>query len=241
MIAFIGTTEDDILYFKTKMVLQKEETVFDSIHVYIGVLAKKDICVVATGYSLEVSACITTAILDKYDPYLVFNIGSVHSFEKQLKQGDIFLAERVYMADIDLTPVGRLNYGEVPELPPFYISENSLLNEIESQSVTISNKYLVRGSLLCSNKFFTKSEEIEPLMKEHFLNSGNLIATDTESGGVALACSLKNVPYVCLKSVSYEMDQESQLINHIRKGLEVQPIIGKIITKLLLSESAERK
>ena len=235
MIAIIGATSDDILYFKNKMVIEKEEKLFKDTSVYVGTIVGKEICVVATGLSMELSAIASALTIEKYNPYLVYNIGTVHSIDKRLKQGDIFLAERIYLGDVDLSPYGRISYGQIQGLPPFFLPESSIIAKLEAAAATLTSRYLIRGYLFSNNRFFTKEKEISPILNSYFAGSTNLLATDNESGGVAIACYLKEVPYVCIKSVSYEMDNDIQLINHIRKGLEAQPAIGKIISSLILA------
>jgi hypothetical protein len=42
-----------------------------------------------------------------------------------------------------------------------------------------------------------------------------------------------------IKAVSYQVGRDEQKLNYLRKGLEVMPTIGKIITKFLIEKESE--
>jgi nucleoside phosphorylase len=80
---------------------------------------------------------------------------------------------------------------------------------------------------------------VEEDRKAHFLKVENLIAYDTSSAGVALACQMSKTSLLTIKAVSYQVGRDEQKLNYQRKGLEVMPIIGKIITKFLIEKESE--
>ena len=86
MIAIIGTTSDDILYFRAKMNNPKEVTLTGGFKVYQGDIFREDCIVAATGPSLINAGILMTLIIEKFDPYFVFNVGSVYSFSDELRQ-----------------------------------------------------------------------------------------------------------------------------------------------------------
>ncbi|MCX5775693.1 MAG: hypothetical protein NTV44_04980 [Firmicutes bacterium] len=188
MILIIGTTNDDILYFKTKMNLASTELIAGKHEVYLGTYSGKEVCVTTSQFSNSLSAMITGLCLEKYHPYLVINVGSVHAIDETLHQGDLFLAERIYLGDVDLTPWGDLKYGQICDMPVFYHSEY-----------------------------------------ESLILSG-ICAIDTEAGGIAAACHFFDTPWITLKSISYVVGHENELVNFVRKGLEAQLAIGSIIS-----------
>ena len=68
MIAIIGTTADDILYFRAKMNNPKEVTLTGGFKVYQGDIFREDCIVAATGPSLINAGILMTLIIDKFDP-----------------------------------------------------------------------------------------------------------------------------------------------------------------------------
>lgn len=173
---------------------------------------------------------VTGLCLEKYHPYLVINVGSVHAIDETLHQGDLFLAERIYLGEVDLTPWGGLKYGQICEMPVFYHSEYEYLNLIETLNKQMKNKNLRRGLLLATDKFYTDREKVDSIINHHFASVAGICAIDTEAGGIANACHFFDTPWITLKSISYVVGHENELVNFVRKGLEAQLAIGTIIS-----------
>jgi adenosylhomocysteine nucleosidase len=234
MILVIGSTEDDILYLSNKMIVHRREKLADKIPVYVGKYSRQDIVVTYCKNTMMMSSLITGVLIEKYDPYLVINIGSAYSISKKLKQGDLFIAERIYLGQVDLTPFGRLKYGQVPGATNFYHSENMCLNILETSNNRHANIRMHRGFILSTNQFFTKKESTDKIINKHFPKIVDLITLDTESGGIAVACDFYDVPLVCLKSICYEVGNDEQLLNFARINLELSPIICQLLEDLFL-------
>ncbi|HOA11333.1 MAG TPA: hypothetical protein PKO14_02845, partial [Bacilli bacterium] len=102
MILLLGTTPDDILYIKNRMIMKEKGAVNKDEHFYfVGEYGGKEICMTYTGHSNIMSAVLTSYMIRKFNPYLVISIGSAQSASSNLNQGDLFIAERVYIADLD--------------------------------------------------------------------------------------------------------------------------------------------
>ena len=61
MILIIGTTEDDIFYFKNRMKITEKSTIASKYPYYVGTFAGKDICLAYSGYSNIASAVVASA------------------------------------------------------------------------------------------------------------------------------------------------------------------------------------
>lgn len=233
MILIIGTTEDDILYFKNRMKINEKNKIAMKHPYYVGSFAGKNVCLVHTGYSNVASAIITSFMITKYKPYIVISVGSVSSISPNLKQGDLFIAERLHLGDIDLTPLGKVKYGQIIDLPIFYSSEDDYIRLIQTLNSRTENLNIGRGPLVSTNTFHTNVKLANELIKQNFAHVENKIALDTESGGVVTACFIHDVPWLLLKVVTYEVGQAKQLISSARIGVEAQPHIGSLIETLL--------
>ena len=60
-------------------------------------------------------------------------------------------------------------------------------------------------------------------------------AYDTASGGIALVCYERKRSLLTIRAVSLELDNPEHLLNCKRKALEVTPIIGRVLIKLILN------
>ncbi len=234
MIAIIGSTDDDILYFRTKIKIEREDVVLGNKKVYIGHIFREEAVIVATGNTNYLSAMVTSIILEKYDPYLVFSIGSCYSMRRELRQGDIFIADRTYLENVDYSSVFPTNYGQIPGLPGFYLSDPELSDKAERESYLVTQRYIQRGYLLSGDSFYTDLAPLTKLMQEHYMMEDGIRAYDNSNAGIAIACSIKQVPLVSIRAVAYEIGNAEQKLNWIRRGLECSPTIGKIVTRILI-------
>ena len=126
MICIIGTTDDDILYFKVKMGNPEEVTLTGGFKVFKGSIFREECIVAATGTSLVNAGILTTLIIEKFDPYIVFNVGNVYSFSDELRQGDLFIADRYFYSDVDFTDNKEAVYGQIPGRDPFFVADSSI-------------------------------------------------------------------------------------------------------------------
>lgn len=242
MIAILGQTEDDILYYISRFT--NGETIDElpyGVKVHKGNFGMDEIVIAATGYGNIRSALVTNMLIDKYDPYLVINTGSVISLDKQLHQGDIFIADRYYIDGIRYNPMMNTAYGQIPGMPEFFIFESSLNAQAESASFEVGGgAFAERGYLLSGEAVHTDSKTFEEIKDEHYAYAKGMIrAYDTSSGGIALVCYERKRTLLTIRAVSMELDNSEHLLNCKRKALEVTPIIGRVLIKLILNNRSD--
>jgi|LAHS01.1.fsa_nt_gb adenosylhomocysteine nucleosidase len=236
MIAIIGNSEDDILYFKSRMSIQETVTLAGTFKVYRGTLSREEAVISCSGESNYLSLLLTGLLLQKYQPYLVFNVGMLYSFSSQLRQGDIFIAERYYFSDVDFSSLRGTHFGQLPNLPPFFVADSSLNEQAEHDSYRTSDRYVQRGYLLSGNRFVDTQGPLETLVAERYLSEAGLMAYDTTSAGIALACYLSQVSLLTIKAVCWRIGKEDERLSRVRKGLEAAPAIGGVIARILMEK-----
>ena len=232
MILLLGTTTDDILYIQKKMNVTEKGALKGDHFYYVGIYGGKEICLTHTGNSNIISAVIASYMIRKFDPYLVIAIGSCSSASKDLKQGDLFVAERVYIGNLDYKSFQERHFTEAVHMSPYYVTEDTYIRYIERMNVSSGNFNLTRGPVLNVGKFYTDLGEINDLITQQSEFLEGRIAVDTEMGGIVTCARFYQVPWLMIKSINYEIGNESQFINRVRKGVEAQPKIGEIIAQL---------
>lgn len=242
MIAILGQTEDDILYYISRFT--NGETIDElpyGVKVHKGNFGMDEIVIAATGYGNIRTALVTNMLIDKYDPYLVINTGSVISLDKQLHQGDIFIADRYYIDGIRYNPMMNTAYGQIPGMPEFFIFESSINAQAESASFEVGGgAFAERGYLLSGEAVHTDSKTFEEIKDEHYAYvKGMIRAYDTSSGGIALVCYERKRTLLTIRAVSMELDNPEHLLNCKRKALEATPIIGRVLIKLILNNRSD--
>jgi 5'-methylthioadenosine/S-adenosylhomocysteine nucleosidase len=238
MIAIVGEDADDILYFKTKMSLTTTVKLFGNVEAYVGTLSKENAVVCAFGRGNYLSAMLMGMILKQYQPYLVFNVGTCSSFSPQLKQGDLLIADRYYFSGVDFTSEHSALYGQIPGMNPFYVADSSLNDKIENVAYLLANRYVQRGYLLSGECFYMDEAPLKAIVEKNYLSAASLLAYDTSSAGIALACQMAETTLFTIRVVNYQIGKNEQRLNYVRKGLEAMPTIGKIITKFLIEKES---
>lgn len=238
MIAILGQTEDDILYYCSRFT--NGETIDElpfGVKVHKGNFGMDEIVIAATGYGNIRTALVTNMLIDKYDPYLFINTGSVISLDKNLHQGDLFIADRYYIDGVRYNPMLNTAYGQIPGMPEFFIFENSLSVQAESASFEVGGgAFAEKGYLLSGEAIHTDSKTFDEIKENHYAYVKNMIrAYDTSSGGIALVCYERKRSLLTIRAVSLELDNPEHLLNCKRKALEVTPIIGRVLIKLILN------
>ncbi|MCH3910057.1 MAG: 5'-methylthioadenosine/S-adenosylhomocysteine nucleosidase [Bacilli bacterium] len=236
MIAILASTQDEILYFVSRMNVTTKTKIYGNIEANIGTLSNEEVILAVTGESNYLSELVSAVIIERYRPYLVINVGLAVSFSPSLRQGDIFVAERYYFADVNFTKKGKYLYGQIPGCSPYFVSDTALNEETEHSAYSLSDRYIQRGFLLSGNEFINTQGPLEKLVGERFLSEEGLMAYDNVSAGIALSCEIGQVSLLTVKSIACRVGKEDERLNYLRKGLEVMPTIGQIVARILLSK-----
>lgn len=232
MILLLGTTPDDILYYKNRMRITKRGTISNSHPYFIGTFAGKEISLTYTGNSNLMSATIASVMIKEFEPYLVIAIGSLYSASPKLKQGDLFIAERLYMGDVDYSSFEDLYFSQALHMSSYYTTDDQYLKYLEILNSQSHNLRLVRGPVISMNRFYVNMADAQKVIDRQQNYLGGATAFDTEAGGIVAACNFYQVPWLLLKAVSYEIGNDQQVISFVRKGLLAQPSIGNLVELL---------
>ncbi len=235
MILVIGEDEDAILYFRTRAEISLTRKITEGPTIYQGSLGPENIAFAAVGPSALLAAIQVDALIRELSPYLVVSIGGAASLNDTLKQGDIFIADRIYQHGIDYTDDGESEYGQIPGRAAFFSSSTSLNGSAETAAYANGGRYIERGYLLSSDHSFTKKEDFEALKKRHYASTTRLSAFDHIGGGIALACSLHECSLLTIRIISYVAGNEEEALRKRITTLEAMPDLGRILTSMLLN------
>lgn len=241
MIVILGTTPDDILYIRNRMILKEKGALKGGHFYYVGYYAGKEVALTHTGNSNFISGVIATYMIRKFDPYLVLAVGSCSSASEGLNQGDYFIAERVYLGDFDFNSFEDRKFTSALNMNSYYITHDNYIRHIERLNSASGNFKLVRGPLISVNKFYKSRKEAQEVIDKQENYLGGKTAFDTEMGSIVTACRFYDVAWLFIKSINYEIGKNEQLLSHVRKGVEAQPYIGNLVEQLfdLLATSVE--
>lgn len=143
----------------------------------------------------KVNAGITTILMiEHFKPDYIINTGIAGGYEKTLKPLDIIIPSKVLYSDVDMTAeaAGAYPYGQLEGLPMHFSPNLELIQDKE---------IYCGGTILTGDQFVANYEKIDNLIKEKF-PSYEIMGCDMESGAISHVCTLNNVDFIIIRTIS---------------------------------------
>lgn len=153
------------------------------------------------------AALATDAIIQKYFPDAVVLLGVGGSLNRKLKIGDLVVATKILQHDsvyagpegATLMRPGALHLSLTPEERPApYFSTFDPLTALISGALSTYRGTIHVGTILTGSQFAATARAKQKIAKL----DDNALLVEMESGGVALACERRNIPFSVAKTVS---------------------------------------
>ena len=227
MIAIIGSAHDDILYFESIMSNKKKETIFNKYEITIGMIFNQEVLLIYDIYTSVLSASIVNYILSHHYISLVINVGKCVSISKDLKDGDIVISHRVIDVNCDVTAVQNVEMGQIPGFNRVFDVQNDIITYLTAgvNKRTFTPSSL--GTVLSSDNLSDSTLHILSEKKAIFGEESRLVF-DSNSAGVALSCTLFDIPFIVAKVVERTLDRESNVDTYL-KVLDSYIGLGKAV------------
>ena len=175
----------------------------------------------------KVNAVIATQqMIDLFSVDVIFNMGSSGALAPELEIGDLVIATEAIQHDFDITSWG-LKPGEIifdvmtakntgqlhfrsqqifnshPKLSQlaFDIAQNIKLVELSGHAPKIYT-----GRILSGDQFIGQQEKAKELWNTH-----HGLCTDMEAAAISHACSINNVPFLCIRAISDKADHSATI------------------------------
>ena len=160
---------------------------------------KEKACILVKGGVGKVNAARATQILiDKFKPDYIINVGVAGGLNPMLNIGDIVIGETLVQHDFDITAFGHTK-GYIPGVGDKIYSDEYLINKIEE---AIGNQeervYNYEKGVIASGDIFCT----EIPMRDKIYAKFNAECVEMEGAAIAQVCSLCNVPFVVIRSIS---------------------------------------
>ena len=160
---------------------------------------KEKTCILVKGGVGKVNAARATQILiDNFKPDYIINVGVAGGLNPMLNIGDIVIGETLVQHDFDITAFGHTK-GYIPGVGDKIYSDEYLINKIEE---AIGNQeervYNYEKGVIASGDIFCT----EIPMRDKIYAKFNAECVEMEGAAIAQVCSLCNVPFVVIRSIS---------------------------------------
>lgn len=154
---------------------------------HIGTLGSSRVVAMECGIGKVNAAIGATTLIDSYSPDLVINTGVAAGASSDVAVMDVVVATG--LVHHDFWCIGE-EWGHVPGSP--------LVFPVTDYPETVTGDHVKRGLIATGELFITRKEEVD-LICSRF---PGVKAIDMESAAIAQACSLRGVPFFCMRVIS---------------------------------------
>jgi len=161
--------------------------------IYVNEFNDRRIVVAMSGVGKVNSAAMTQYIIDKYDVDAIINSGVAGGISNKLNIMDIVISD--YVTYHDFLPT-RIMESYVPDMGK--IKSNTTLVNISKKVVEDMNLDNYHYAPICSGDIFVTDEEI----KNDILLRTGAVCVDMESASIAHTCSMNNIPFISIRTIS---------------------------------------
>jgi adenosylhomocysteine nucleosidase len=228
-IGVIGPTEREIMPFIGK-ISNKEFSEHAMLKFYSGDYEGIEVVSVFCGVCKVNAAIATQILINKFEVTHIVLTGVAGALNRQLTIGDIVISSEVAYHDVARGILTEYH----PWMEDIYFKPDiELLKLCENiaNSLSIQGKCHI-GRIITGEGFITHNERTSLI--EHF----NPLCVDMESASVAHTCYVNNIPFIVIRSMSDNADENSSKtfdINIERVALNSIKFVEELIKRLGIS------
>ena len=232
MIVIVGDSHDDVLYFETVLANRKERIILNRYKIAVGTIFSLGVIVVRDMSTSVLTSAVLTHILDNYDIDLVIGIGKCFAISDHLNRGDIALSNNVIDVNVDLSIFKDVGMAQIPGFSREFSVQDDIFTYLSESIEKRPNIDHFRTTYLSTDNM---SLDMLKFLKEHktiFEKNDERFVVDHNSAGIAVACSLKDVPFIVAKVIETGLDNSQNLATYT-KVLDRYIDLGKGIISTL--------
>ncbi|MBR2590441.1 MAG: 5'-methylthioadenosine/adenosylhomocysteine nucleosidase [Clostridia bacterium] len=202
MIGIIGAMEIEVDALKAAM-QDKEIRTIGVTEYCAGNLFGASVVVAKCGVGKVNAALCAQNMIHTYAPRLIINTGCAAGVGDGLHVGDIVIASEAVQYDLDYGPLD-IERGYIDGIDRIYIPADEVYSARIAAIAEQQGNHTRRGTVATAD-YFLSDPEIKKEIKKHF----HAEAVEMEGGAVAQAACANGVPFVILRSVSDNGDDEA--------------------------------
>ena len=204
LIGIIGAMEIEVNVLKNLMDEAKIEVV-SSIEFYRGKINGTDTVVAVAGVGKVNAAVCAEAMILKYAPTCIINVGVAGGLSDDLKIGDIAVATAVAEHDMDTSPIGDPK-GFITGINTVYMNTDKRVSDMMYNAVVKNGLNVKRGVIASGDQFIASDAQ-----RRFIINEFNAIAAEMEGASIGHVCTMNKVPFAVLRAISDSADSSSDM------------------------------
>lgn len=194
-IAIMAAMDEEVQEIINIMQNIHQKNIFGVI-VYEGQINGLKVILVQTGVGKVNAARTAQLIIDKYNIKYIINVGTAGGLNNQLDIGDIVIGEKLIQHDFDITAFGH-EKGYITGIGTTFKSNEKLIKKAQNIMKKLNNTNIIIGTIASGDIFCT-----EIGMKDKIRNKFNADCVEMESAAVAQVCTLDEIPFIVIRSIS---------------------------------------
>lgn len=168
-----------------------------NLEIITGTINKKEVVLVKCGVGKVNAARTTQILIDNFNLEYVINVGTAGSLNENIEIGDIVIGEKLVEHDVDITAAGR-EKGYITDVGKYFYSDQNLINKSKTIIENMNENFKAITGLIATGDIFVQDINIKDDIKKEF----NADCTEMEGAAIAQVCTLDNVPFIVIRSIS---------------------------------------
>lgn len=170
-----------------------------------GRCGNKEVVVAKCGVGKVFAAICAEAMIMKYHPELIVNVGVAGCLCDNLKIGDIVIACNAVQYDMDTTQLGD-PIGMLSDINITYIPADEHISEVLQRSVESVGIDYEKGTIATGDRFVS-----DDAVKRIITDTFGAKACEMEGGAIAHVCYVNKVPFGILRAMSDGADNGANM------------------------------
>ncbi len=185
---------------------------------HVGNIEGHEVIAMRSGIGKVNAAVATLTLIDSFHPALVINTG-VAGGTGVAKILDVVIPDRIAYHDVWCGP--DTVWGQAAGCPRFF--------ECPLPAELVESLGARQGLLASGDIFVSRREEVAHILDLY----PDAVACDMESAAIAQVCSLKNVPFVCIRVISDTLGADDNIAQYSNFWNDAPESTFHTLTKLL--------
>ncbi|MFV0503499.1 MAG: 5'-methylthioadenosine/adenosylhomocysteine nucleosidase [Lachnospirales bacterium] len=199
MIGIIGAMDIEVNEI-CKKIKDKTTKTKGKVEFYSGTISGKAVVVAQCGVGKVNAALATLNMINTFRVDAIINIGVAGALDNQLNICDIVISREVVQHDFDTSavgdPVGYITgFNDVA-----FTADKRLIDLCKELSEFFTEKMYI-GKVATGDQFVTSKE-----VKNNIIRNFEAYCCEMEGGAIAQACTLNDIPFLIVRSISDKAD-----------------------------------
>lgn len=203
-IVIIGAMEPEVEGLISEM-SDKTVEIISGIAVNLGKIGEKQVAVAKCGIGKVFAALCAEALIIKYSPSLIVNTGVGGALAKDLKTGDIVIAERLCQHDMDTSAIGD-PVGLVSGINKIYFDADKRASQILLEAAKSLGLTARGGRIASGDKFIASADDKTRITKVFSAD-----VCEMEGCAIAQVAFVNNIPFAVVRAISDSADGEATM------------------------------